>query len=33
LRATELDSLDKGIFIAVGGRWAGGVTYGTYLVS
>ena len=31
--AAELDCLIKGIFIAVGGRQAGGVTYETYLVS
>ena len=31
--ASELDWLNKGIFIAVGGRQAGGVTYETYLVS
>jgi hypothetical protein len=30
--ATELDWLNKRIFIAVGGRLAGGVTYETYLV-
>ena len=30
--AAELDWLNKGIFIAVGGRRAGGVTYETYLV-
>jgi muconolactone delta-isomerase len=30
--AAELDWLNKGIFIAVGGRHAGGVTYETYLV-
>ena len=30
--ATELDWLNKGIFIAVGGRQAGAVTYETYLV-
>ena len=29
----ELDWLNKGIFIAVGGRQAEGVTYETYLVS
>jgi muconolactone delta-isomerase len=31
--AAELDWLNKGIFIAVGGRSAGGVTYETYLVA
>ena len=31
--APELDWLNKGIFIAVGGRQVGGVTYETYLVS
>jgi hypothetical protein len=30
--AAELDWLNKGIFIGVGGRRAGGVTYETYLV-
>ncbi len=28
----ELDWLNKGVFISVGGRWPGGVTYETYLV-
>jgi hypothetical protein len=31
--AAELDWLNKGIFIGVGGRQAGGVTYETYLVA
>jgi hypothetical protein len=31
--AAELDWLNKGIFIGVGGRRAGGVTYETYLVA
>jgi hypothetical protein len=31
--APELDWLNKGIFIAVGGRQPGGVTYETNLVS
>ena len=30
--ARELDWLNKGVFISVGGRRAGGVTYETYLV-
>lgn len=30
--AAELDWLNKGVFIAVGGRQPGGVTYETYLV-
>jgi Protein of unknown function (DUF3237) len=31
--ARELDWLNKGIFISVGARQAGGVIYGTYLVA
>jgi hypothetical protein len=31
--AAELDWLNKGVFIGVGGRQAGGVTYETYLVA
>jgi Protein of unknown function (DUF3237)/Muconolactone delta-isomerase len=30
--APDLDWLNKGVFVAVGGRQAGGVTYATYLV-
>jgi muconolactone delta-isomerase len=30
--AAELDWLNKGVFVAVGGRQSGGVTYATYLV-
>ena len=30
--AADLDWLDKGIFISVGGRQPGGVTYEVYLV-
>jgi len=33
LRATELAWLNKGIFIVVGGRQAGGVTHETDLAS
>ena len=29
----DLDWLNKGVFISVGGRWQGGVTYETYLVA
>jgi hypothetical protein len=31
--ASELDWLNKGVFVSVGGRSAGGVVYETYLVS
>ena len=30
--APDLDWLNKGVFISVGGRRAGGVSYDTYLV-
>lgn len=30
--ATELDWLNKGVFVSVGGRQLGGVVYETYLV-
>ena len=30
--APELDWLNKGVFVSVGGRWPGGVAYETYLV-
>ena len=31
--APDLDWLNKGVFVSVGGRQAGGVVYGTYLVA
>jgi uncharacterized protein DUF3237 len=31
--APELEWLNKGVFVSVGGRWPGGVVYETYLVA
>ena len=31
--APDLDWLNKGVFVSVGGRWSRGVTYETYLVA